>query len=394
MSKTLVLPVTLSEKEHLTLALEMSSIIRDAEEKEAEKKRVNAAMTEEINKLWATIHDLNGPVHSGKEDRDVEVEERLFLERGEVEIWRLDTDPATFYMRRPLSPDERQLTNGLEKKARAKKKAAGTEEQLADSPEEAEEIRAARLMGERLDSARLRVRTLDKAWIVLPTTSDDPADKYAARIGPMAGFPWAEIVEALGETEQEAADALVEKCAKIMVSAEAAAVTARQERILARFGELFRTHVVSKDEATGLYTAKIETEDSVMEASDVAEDVALAGLRYQLIAQLEAAEPPAAPAPAPAEPKGPTLLKAPKGAKAAKAAKDKKADGVQMQVTVGENDYAILVRAESDGSYLATSVELGVSGTGATLDDACEAISLAIAAALSKNGTDETGLAF
>lgn len=382
MPKTLMLTVALTPQEHLKLALEMSTVIRAAEAKEEEKKNVNAALTAEVNALWSHIHDLNGPVSSGKVERDVEIEERMYIEAGEVEIWRLDTTPPTLHSKRPLDAGERQLKNGLERPPGEREAPpAGADEQHAATPEDAERMRDERLREERLDRARLQVAELAEKILVLETGRED-GDTYRASIAVEPGCPWTEILEALGGKAYEARNALIGKCVSLIAASYAEVMTARQERILTKFGLLLSTHTMAVNNDTGRFVAKLETETSVMEAEGADAIEALAQLRVKMIAWLEGQEDEIerlAAEQAKDQARTPMLLKVPKNgkAKAAKPAKDK--GGVEMTITVGAVDYQIIISAVKDGGYSAECKAVpGSFAEGVSVDEVCAGMAAAI----------------
>lgn len=302
MSNTRRLPVPLSEAERLAMALELSSAVDDARTKEKQKKDAMAKFTSQIDALYARIYELNEPVRTGVVERDVMIELRPDHFRKVIETWRMDT--MDFVDERDMKTGETQLPIAATKEKKRKKADLKTEEeQKADSPEEAEEMRAKRLEDEKRQRARdLFLATAAGAVIVLPTLADEP-DAFKASIGPHHGFPWTDIIESFGATEKEAADALVEKCAKIIIQAEAAAKVARQERILKAFGEAWARRTVTQN-GVG-WVAKIDGQSELAEVESADELEAIAGLRIKLLALLQAKE--SGPE---TEPK--TLLKSPK----------------------------------------------------------------------------------
>jgi hypothetical protein len=292
---TLPLPVKLTDADRLVISRDQNEAI-SAEEVATEKKK---EVTKEHNRVIKghrkRIKELSLALISGTIDREVEVEDRADYARGVVETFRLDTKPPEVVKTRPIDPDERQikLDTAIKKAIASDAKTAPlTDEQIfASSPEEAEELRAQRLVAEkkereRQDAAVAWLNGLQAKIHVFPAEEDE--DGFCAKIGAVDGFAWT-IMSADGQTEDEARKALGDQLIAQFILVAEKKERERQERILTKLGELIPKITVQVLEAGGA-VARVEAETWISEADGGTEEDATKALRVKLIAILESHE--------------------------------------------------------------------------------------------------------
>lgn len=152
MPSTLRLPVPMTTDERLTVTDNLSEALTSLEAEKGKKKDANHELNAAIKTLEATVHSLNQSLITGTIEREIEVKEETDLFRGVVVTIRLDTGAAV--KERPLEPDERQmslgepLVPGAVTDIDAERKKRTDEQNMAGSPDEAEEMRDARLAAE------------------------------------------------------------------------------------------------------------------------------------------------------------------------------------------------------------------------------------------------------
>ncbi len=149
MPNTMLLPIELTEAERLLVLTDLSAKLTDLEALEAEK----SAIPERIKGLKAAINHLNHSIKTNTVERDVEIREEPNTFAGTVKIFRVDT--GAWVKDRDMDPDERQLRLGdaavpggpVPDNVRDLR----AEEQTAETPEEAEELRQQRLAAEEIE---------------------------------------------------------------------------------------------------------------------------------------------------------------------------------------------------------------------------------------------------
>jgi hypothetical protein len=192
--------VPLADHELLEVAGNLSKALVRLDRVDAKRKRVATAYKERITGIKGRIHDLNATLSTGKESRDVEVYEDRDLFAKKVRVVRSDTlelvrerdmlskelqleiadagDNAKVYPMESAQRggDERVLLNHGDR----------TEEQaIAETPEEAEELRAIRLAGEDLE------RTQDER--AAPGAQEERADPEAVAAAAATGLGGARL---------------------------------------------------------------------------------------------------------------------------------------------------------------------------------------------------------
>jgi hypothetical protein len=149
MARTALLPVELTDADRLDIQRDLSGVIVSLETVEAEKREEVREYNGTIKGYKKKIKELNDSLVSGRIQREVEVEERSDFIRGVVETYRLDRQPPEVVATRQIDPDERQVGLGLDGPTVGGETADLTEEQTAETPEEAESLREERLAVER-----------------------------------------------------------------------------------------------------------------------------------------------------------------------------------------------------------------------------------------------------
>lgn len=174
MAKTMMLRVELSEVDRLKVLDDLSGKLTKLEDLEAMK----TSLPEKIKNLRGSIHHMNESLKARQMEREVEIREEPNGFSGTISVYRVDT--GELVTERPMDPDERQLRLGETAiPGRITNLAdARTEEQVvAGTPEEAEELRAARLKAEREERiGTLAAELTDKAVV----TTLDPIEEGAA----------------------------------------------------------------------------------------------------------------------------------------------------------------------------------------------------------------------
>lgn len=124
MSGTRSLPVRLTDTELLIKAKELSAKVAELDAVEATKKSVAAECKVKYDTLNSDIHHLAKILRTGREDREIEVQEIRNDPARTIEVVRIDTGevvesrPMTINeLQKPLFPekeeDERELKAGL-----------------------------------------------------------------------------------------------------------------------------------------------------------------------------------------------------------------------------------------------------------------------------------------
>lgn len=362
---TLRLPCALSDADRLVVSADLTQVIYARELEEAAKKEATKEHNGRIKTHKAREHELNEALRTGSIDREVEVEERADYDRGVVETFRLDTTPPVVVKVRNIDPDERQIKlNEAVINATAADGPPTEEQEVAESPEHAKEIREARLAEEAKERAREDRLT---AWLamVLPKCevfdvidAEEGADRYDARAPEVFG-PEVKL-SATGQDPDEARAALRELLVEMWRKDDERRETARQERILEKVGAVWAGVVTSTvavgdgGDAPDYVIAKLDLGATVMEAQGVDEGEARRNIRAKLIAKFEAEEAEiaklAADQVADAKKDGPrALLKAPKGSRGKKNGGPPKPDkSISVEVN-GETLSGEKLEAAGDG---------------------------------------------
>lgn len=103
-----VLPCALTRDEHHKRGIQLAETIEKIGDVERQKKRVADEFKSQIEDLEREATRLSGIVRSWKEERTVEVEERIDFARNTVAVVRMDTTEVI--KERALTLDERQLS--------------------------------------------------------------------------------------------------------------------------------------------------------------------------------------------------------------------------------------------------------------------------------------------
>jgi hypothetical protein len=155
MTLRLAVPLTPEGKDKVTDQL--SSTLEKIDAIKEDKKAATSGFNKELKSLDALVHSLNNTIITKTVEEEVPIEETVDLFRGVVVTIRLDTNQPV--KERPLDPEERQMNLSdsvvpgdlIDMEA---ERARRTEEQnVAGSPEEAEEIRNRRLSDEAAERA-------------------------------------------------------------------------------------------------------------------------------------------------------------------------------------------------------------------------------------------------
>lgn len=188
---TMLLPIELTETEKVNVLNDLSLKLTALEAAKAAKKAATAEHNEEIKNLEGSIHGLNESIKAGTVDRDVEVEREANGFAGKVKIWRLDRTPKEFVKEVDMDPDEAQLrfkdasVPGPGGKVTNLADHQTEEQALANTPEEAEELRAQRLQDEREERvAALAAELTDTVHVeeVLPEGIDGVAPTFRGKL--------------------------------------------------------------------------------------------------------------------------------------------------------------------------------------------------------------------
>jgi hypothetical protein len=291
MPSTLRLPCKLTEADRLVIQADLSAALKANEEVKAEKKSATKSYNEAIREHDETIHGLNENLLAGVIYREVEVSVETDMDSGKQKTIRLDTGEEV--ITKDIDPDERQIHFDAKfAEARAKEAAAGTSEEqtFAETPEEAEQLREQRLADEQRERAQeerltLWLKDAQRKMIVLPVldAKDGEDGLKASAAGLFGGAP----ISATGITEQEARDTLSEVLISMWKQAEEQAERERQERILAKLGELLATvtfeRLVDESGAPAGVRAKADSGGVTMEAEGDGHEAAAAALRAKLV---------------------------------------------------------------------------------------------------------------
>lgn len=301
---TIRLAVPLTDADRLMILGEMSAAQSALEAAEAEKKRVSGELSEEIKGHKATVHDRNEKLRSGQIWRDVAVEIRPNPENGKHETWRLDTN--TIVRAADMDPEERQVRLGLEGPKvldGGKKDDAGkTDEQLeADTPEEAERLRAERLANERAERISATCAEERTRITVMRNKADGPlegtlnfGDHVLTGIGPDDEQCRDAIIRQLVPILEEQEDAAAKKVVDDAAAEAEKARADREARIeTAIAAERPRIRAVSQPNETDpkrAFLATLQYGNVVLQAEAETEEAAADGVATQVRDCLEADE--------------------------------------------------------------------------------------------------------
>jgi hypothetical protein len=245
---TMRLPVELTDPEKVNVLGEMSDVVTAIEAAKADKKIAMDGHNKKIASLEAKLHSINESIKSSTVDRDVEIEIEKFPLAGKAKIWRVDRTPKEFVKEVSLDPEEAQLLikgsvvdGGASGKVTNMADHVPTEEQVvAGTPEEAEELRAARIAAEREERVGSLAAELSEKVTVDPVDVDG-VGKFQARL-PFADADGNRCLEETADTADAAKMAVSRAMAENIIAAEeqskaagaaAARVADRIERIVA-----------------------------------------------------------------------------------------------------------------------------------------------------------------
>lgn len=224
MAKSMQLPCDLTTDDRLRIGEALTSEITAQEQVEAAKKEATRGFNATIKTKRATIHDLNESLRTGKELREVEVEERPDYAAGIVFVHRLDTGDCV--QQRAIDPDERQLKNGLEgpKVLAGGKSDTSDEQREATTPEEAEALRAERLAGERAERISAAVAEARSRITVVKIPDDETRWNTGEGFGATLQFG-SRVLECEATTEEGARDGIAVQVTEILEAQEDQAAT-------------------------------------------------------------------------------------------------------------------------------------------------------------------------
>lgn len=266
MAKSMQLPCDLTTDDRLRISEALTAEITAQEQVEAAKKEATRGFNASIKVKRATIHDLNESLRTGKELREVEVEERPDYVAGIVFVHRLDSGDCI--QQRAIDPDERQVKLGIDGPTimDGGKVDATDEQRDASTPEEAEALRAERLAGERVERISAAVMAERERIMV---TGDGDAE----------GGPWKatlqygnSVLESSRPTAAEAADAVIAQVVEILEAQEdtaaqwadaAAASEAEQKRQADEEVARLAAEQAEDDKATKKRTLKVGAGDGL-----------------------------------------------------------------------------------------------------------------------------------
>ncbi len=213
MPKTMKLPCDLTDADRLRIGETLTSEIKAREQVEAAKKAAVRDFNVALKAHRAQEHDLNESLFTGKELREVDIEERPDYVAGIVFIHRLDTGDCV--QQRAIDPDERQVKMGLDGPTvlEGGKAAERAEEQTAESPEEAEAMRAERLANERAERISAGATEARERISLVSEGEDATAWKATLQYGNR-------VLEAEAATAEAAADGVVQQVVEILEAQE------------------------------------------------------------------------------------------------------------------------------------------------------------------------------
>ncbi len=214
-NRTMMLPCDLTDADRLRIGEVLTTEIKAREQIEAAKKAAVKDFNVALKQHKAKEHDFNESLFTGKELREVEVEERPDYVAGIVFVHRLDSGDCI--QQRAIDPDERQVKLGIDGPTvlDGGKVDAADEQRDASTPEEAEALRAERLAGERAErisagvqEARGRIAlTFDEAC------SLDSQHLATLQLGNR-------VIEAAAATPEAAADGVARQVTEILEAEE------------------------------------------------------------------------------------------------------------------------------------------------------------------------------
>lgn len=103
----LSLPCPLTLEELVDRSQRLARLLNELDRMEDEHAETRRDMKDQRERLEASVRDVRRVVAAGKEDREIEVEDRMDYEAGHVVRHRTDTGQEVW--RRKMSPEERQV---------------------------------------------------------------------------------------------------------------------------------------------------------------------------------------------------------------------------------------------------------------------------------------------
>jgi len=211
------LPCDMNDADRLRVGETLTSEIKAREQVEAAKKAAVKDFNVALKQHRGREHDFNESLFTGKELREVEVEERPDYTAGIVFIHRLDTGDCV--QQRAIDPDERQVKLGIDgPKVMDGGKADHADEQAAASPDEAEALRAERLAGERAERISAGVQQARERIAVISDGDGDTSWTATLQFGNR-------VLEASAATAAAAADGVAQQVTEILEAQEDEAAT-------------------------------------------------------------------------------------------------------------------------------------------------------------------------
>jgi hypothetical protein len=247
---SLMLPCKLTNEDRFCFNEVATTEIKAREQVEAAKKEAVRSFNVALKAHKAKEHDFNESLFSGTELRDVEIEERPDYAAGIVFVHRLDTGDCC--QQRAIDPDERQVKLNVDGPKVDGKVDDVTDEQIeAASPDEAEQLRAERLAGERAERISAGVTEARGRIAVVPQMQGEEV------IGYMATLQFGNRVIEVGNSQEQAAcDAVCAQVTEILEAEEAEHVATWADAAAASEAEQKRQEIErlaaeqARDEAT------------------------------------------------------------------------------------------------------------------------------------------------
>lgn len=104
---TQTLPCVLTTEEMIERSQRLAHLLNDLDRMEDEHAETRRDMKDERERFEAAVRDVRRVVAAGKEDREIEVEDRMDYQAGYVLRFRLDS--GELVSKRAMTPEERQV---------------------------------------------------------------------------------------------------------------------------------------------------------------------------------------------------------------------------------------------------------------------------------------------
>jgi hypothetical protein len=167
----------LTNDEKIAVGDELSEAQAALEAVESEKKLQNGVLNGRIKGLKGKVHELSQQWITGAGEREEDVEEQPSADGSSIIQTRISDGVKVG--ERPVNDNDRQATLAFSQKMIDNAKDRSEEQVVASTPEEAEEIRAARLLEEKV----ARAEADEIAKLAAEQAADDPKAKRIATGG-------------------------------------------------------------------------------------------------------------------------------------------------------------------------------------------------------------------